>query len=412
MTPRSAAGLRDAHDRVLAGEDDARVSDAIAASWRRAVAQGIDPEHQRPGRFHEVDDTLRLRAEHPLAPYLPVVTGLLGDSSISDDHLVVVTDTSGEVLWRIGSSAALRQAESIEFVEGANWSEGGIGTNAISQCLVTGAASDLVGGQHLVHSHHDWLCSAAPVIDPGTGDMVAVLDVSAPVSLQPVAAGALVRTAARLIEEMMRADDLRRRASARPEVRAVAQVAVTLLGRMPRVRVGGSVHELTPRRADILALLTSREAGWTADELADSLYGERGVASSVRAEIHRLRDVLGPALESGPYRLLADHVTTDVWSVRRALARGDLAQALERYSGPLLPGSASLEVGLLRAELHQVLRGAVLRADDVGLLARWVDGGGADDLAALAELVRLLPPEGLARSMYAARLARLDARLG
>ncbi len=145
MGRRSVAGLREAHDRVLAGEDDVRVSDQIAASWRRAVAQGIDPERQRPRRFREVDDTVRLRAEHPLAPYIPVVTGLLGDSSISDDHLVVVTDVSGEVLWRIGSTAALRVAESIEFVEGANWSEGGIGTNAISQCLVTGAAVDLVG---------------------------------------------------------------------------------------------------------------------------------------------------------------------------------------------------------------------------------------------------------------------------
>ncbi|KQZ88567.1 hypothetical protein ASD62_03815 [Phycicoccus sp. Root563] len=411
MGRRSVAGLREAHDRVLAGEDDARVSDQIAASWRRAVAQGIDPERQRPRRFHEVDDTVRLRAEHPLAPYIPVVTGLLGDSSISDDHLVVVTDVSGEVLWRIGSAAALRVAESIEFVEGANWSEGGIGTNAISQSLVTGSAVDLVGGQHLVHSHHGWLCSAAPITDPGTGDMVAVLDVSAPVGLEPVAAGALVRTAARLIEEMMRGDALRRRAQSQPALRAVAQIGVNLLGARPTVRVGGVVHELTPRRADILALLTSREPGWSADELAGALYGDRGVPSSVRAEVHRLREVLGPRLESSPYRLGGDGVSVDVWSVRRALAAGDLTRALERYAGPLRPGSGSLEVALLRAELHETLRGAVLRSGDAGLLARWVDGGGADDVAALEALLAALPVGSLASSLYAARLARLDATL-
>lgn len=241
--------------------------------------------------------------------------------------------------------------------------------------------------------------------------MVAVLDVSAPVGLEPVAAGALVRTAARLIEELMRGDALRRRAQAQPELRAVAQVVVSLLGPRPTVRVGGTVHDLTPRRADILALLTSRESGWSADELAEALYGERGVPSSVRAEVHRLRDVLGPRLGSSPYRLGGDGVSVDVWAVRRALAVGDLTRALERYAGPLRPGSGSLEVVLLQAELHESMRGAVLGSGDPGLLARWVDGGGADDVVALGALLAVLPVGSLASSLYAARLARLEASL-
>ncbi len=133
--------------------------------------------------------------------------------------------------------------------------------------------------------------------------------------------------------------------------------------------------------------------------------------SSVRAEVHRLREVLGPRLDSAPYRLGGDGVSVDVWSVRRALAAGDLARALERYAGPLRPGSGSLEVALLRAELHETLRGAVLRSGDAGMLARWVDGGGADDVVALQALLTVLPAGGLASSLYAARLARLDASL-
>ena len=88
---------------------------------------------------------------------------------------------------------------------------------------------------------------------------------------------------------------------------------------------------------------------------------------------------------------MATGVSVDVWSVRRALAAGDLTRALERYAGPLRPGSGSLEVALLRAELHETLRGAVLRSGDAGLLARWVDGGGADDVAALEALLAVLP---------------------
>ena len=45
--------------------------------------------------------------------------------------VVVVTDADGVLLWREGSAAVRRQADALGFAEGADWSEGSVGTNAI-----------------------------------------------------------------------------------------------------------------------------------------------------------------------------------------------------------------------------------------------------------------------------------------
>ncbi|MCD5341428.1 hypothetical protein LR392_04185 [Arthrobacter sp. AK04] len=77
----------------------------------------------------------------------------------------------------MGSREALRRADRLEFSEGADWSEAGIGTNAISEALVTGGPVQLFSAEHLVRTHHDWACTAAPITDPLTGALLGVLDV-------------------------------------------------------------------------------------------------------------------------------------------------------------------------------------------------------------------------------------------
>lgn len=411
-----AGGLRDAHDRVLQGEPDARIRPEVAASWRRALAAGIDPDGQQPARFREVRETLDLRRGHVLAPYIPVLQDLLADESSGAGHLVVVTDVSGEVLWRLGSRDALRVAERIEFVEGANWSETGIGTNAISHALVHGRPSQMLTGEHLVRTHHDWVCTAVPIRHARTREVVGVLDVSSPLALHSAGVWPMVRMGARLLEELMRSDLASAPAESAPVPTSVGErwfIGPFGPGR-PTIRpgAGGRAPALTLRRAEILALLSSRPHGWSADELATALYGDDGVTSSVRAEVHRIRAVLGDAVTSHPYRLVDGEVDSDLGEVRRALAGGDVSAAVAAYTGRLLPTSGNREVGLLRDELHEALRRSVLASGRTGVLRAWVDGPGADDVEALGRLLPLLPQQDSATAVLAARLHRLDLQLG
>lgn len=77
---------------------------------------------------------------------------------------------------------------------------------------------------------------------------------------------------------------------------------------VPRVRVTGPeaawTRDLTPRHAEILlALVDAGEAGRTAAGLAEDLFGDPTRLVTVRAEVSRLRRLLGGLLRSQPYRL-------------------------------------------------------------------------------------------------------------
>ena len=196
--------LRAAHETTMSGTPDSHLSPSLIKSWQRSLALGINPDQHRPLHRHEVSEARSLSAGHRLAAVMPALSQLLADETVTGRHLLIVTDHEGEVLWRVGSKQALRLADSLEFVEGADWSESGVGTNAISEALVTGAPAQLFSAEHLVRTHHDWACTASPIRDPLTGEIVGVLDVSGPFESVTPDSLRLVRCGVRLAEELLK----------------------------------------------------------------------------------------------------------------------------------------------------------------------------------------------------------------
>jgi hypothetical protein len=122
---------------------------------------------------------------------------------------------------------------------------------------------------------------------------------------------------------------------------------------------GQPVH-ITQRQFEILAVLAIRGPVGS-EELYDLIYGEREVSqTTLKAEISHLRHALGGAIESRPYRLSVG-VEVDVTDALGALHDGDLASALKRYAGRLLPASESPYVTELRNHVDVSMRAAVLR---------------------------------------------------
>jgi hypothetical protein len=122
--------------------------------------------------------------------------------------------------------------------------------------------------------------------------------------------------------------------------RSRPSLRLKLLGAaQPLAVVRGREIALTLRRAEVLALLLLHPAGLTAEQLMLQLYGDEGNPTTVRAEMHRLRNLLGDGiLDTKPYRIIAD-VTGDVTEVQAAVRAGELVQAMDLYSGPLLERS-------------------------------------------------------------------------
>jgi hypothetical protein len=203
-------------------------------------------------------------------------------------------------------------------------------------------------------------------------------------------------------------------AMSRLQARAAGGLQLQALGRPDMVlTAGGRSLRLSLRHSEILAVLATHPGGLSGDELAVMLYPGDVSPATLRAEVVRLRSLLGAdVLASRPYRLCAE-VTSDWSAVAARLAAGDLAGALQLYPGPLLPQSEAPEVVRLRADLHGWLRALVLADGGQELVVNWTQSRwGADDLEMWHRQCALLPSRSPLRPRAEAMVERLDAELG
>ena len=209
------AGL--GHDEVQEGDQD-DVREPIAASWRRSVAAGIDPVgHQLAPVVADEDETQMLWEEHPLARAAPLIHECLAAVAEDADHLVVITDANGVLLSVEGSpSLRLRAADHMNFTEGTLWSEPGAGTNAIGTAIAADHAVQVFGPEHFNEVVQRWTCSAAPIHDPETGDLLGVIDLTGDFSTVQPHSLAVATATAQAVEAWLRLEmqehDLRLRA--------------------------------------------------------------------------------------------------------------------------------------------------------------------------------------------------------
>ncbi|GAB2606334.1 transcriptional regulator [Paractinoplanes abujensis] len=211
---RHARELRRVHDAVLAGDRPPhRPRALVERSWSRVLGLGLDPARANARDPVPFDEVERLRRESPLAL---VADDLL---RLADGFLLVITGADGVILWRAGPSGLLRRADGLGFAEGADWTEAAVGTNAIGTALVEAAPVQLFSAEHFEQAQHAWYCTAHPVHDPRTGDLLGIVDVSGPALTLHPAIEALVETGVRLAEAQLwrhhadRLDRLRRSAA-------------------------------------------------------------------------------------------------------------------------------------------------------------------------------------------------------
>ncbi|MEO3932235.1 GAF domain-containing protein [Micrococcaceae bacterium Sec7.4] len=421
-----ARALRKAHEATVSGTPSPHLSASLVKSWQRSLAMGINPDQHRPVHRHEVSEARSLSAGHRLAAVMPALSQLLADETATGRHLLIVTDHEGEVLWRVGSKQALKLADSLEFVEGADWSEAGVGTNAISEALVTGAPAQLFSAEHLVRTHHDWACTASPIRDPLTGEVLGVLDVSGPFESVTPDSLRLVRCGVRLAEELLKSaappvgSEHRTRnasgidSSGRADAGVQAQLMLRLLGDAPTAALDGGIRRpLTLRRAEILALLASRTQGWSADELAYEIHGDAGTASAIRTEMHRIRSLLGSMVEANPYRFSSTvRVVTDASVVAGHLRDGRVAEAFAAYPAKFLNRSNNLAIGFMRDELNEAVGASVRASGDPRLMLQWCTSDmGSSDTAAAALAGTLMGPLDPRGQLVTARMERVEREL-
>ncbi len=148
----------------------------ILNSWKRSVELAVEPGRKIavPRILGDADERARdrlLRAAAPIARHL-------ADTLSDVGYATVITDQHGTILDLHGDPAVRRRLDRVGFETGSDWSEESAGTNAIGTALRDERPLQLMSAEHYCDGWQELTCTAAPIRDPQTGDVLGVLDIT------------------------------------------------------------------------------------------------------------------------------------------------------------------------------------------------------------------------------------------
>ncbi|MEP6563034.1 MAG: transcriptional regulator [Nakamurella sp.] len=427
---RSQRGLLDrAYDDFISTGSVATLRPVVADSWRLSRASGVSPDGVLPSIDMLDAELEEYRSTHPLAAVMPLIRRLLIDEAEEAGAIVVVADADARLLWVEGDAALRRLAEGMNWVAGSRWDERTTGTNAPAAAMRLDHALQVFAREHYASNVANWSCTAAPIHDPITGRVLGALDITGRDDVAAPAVLSLVRAAVAAAEselrvlamrpKQQRATSGRRTRSTLPTTQLVKSKSIvaqvmSVLGRdraLLAEESGGASIELSVRHSELLFLLSQHTEGYTADQLAIALHERDVPAVTVRAELSRLRALLpGLGLTGRPYRITAP-LRTDVATVRACLAATDVAGAVARYPGQILPSSDSPEVQAEREHLHREIRSAVLSSPDGAAVLKFANSPcSREDALVWRHAITLADPA--TRPVLTEHLRRIELEIG
>lgn len=169
----------------------AGVPDVVAASWERSQSAGVSAHRAVPSYTEDIDASSRLvRSARPVLDQL--------GADIADMALVIaLTDHRARLIQRIDVSSGMgRLLDRVEFAPGFTYAEDTVGTNGVGTAIESGQAISVVGAEHYSEHLQQFACTGAPVVDPITGRLEGILDVSTVAQSWSPLMHALVKSAA------------------------------------------------------------------------------------------------------------------------------------------------------------------------------------------------------------------------
>ncbi|WP_092766391.1 transcriptional regulator [Acinetobacter sp. DSM 11652] len=292
--------------------------------------------------------------------------------------VLAVGDINSTIIWTEASQQMRKAAERVHFIEGGQWREEVVGTNALALTLKTEKSSCVFSNEHYMESIHDWVCYAAPIVDPFSKQLIGVLDLSTTWDHHNSFGLLAAERCASLIQSALL--NYQRQ-----------HLFIRTFG-IPQVIFNGRTLVVTPRQIEILTILALCPQGLSLDSLHQALYGERKVSmGTLKAEMSQLRDLLGGMLGSRPYKLLA-HIEADFLQIENALDVGFVDKALQQVNGVMLAKTESPFLCSWRNCLDSRLSEAIFNYCDVEVLLKYI-ARNPDAVDAIERLMELSPQD-------------------
>ncbi len=180
------------------------VNSTLSRSWLRSQRAGLSPTDPPVAPPVSSGSELRraLACEFDLLAHARPVMEFVFEQMKDSGSMVVLADPQGLLLHSLGDAEFLQRAERVSLQPGALWREEYRGTNAIGTTLVEQQPIVIQGAEHYLDRNSFLTCAAAPVM-ASDGRLRGVLDISGDQRAHHPHTFALVRSAARMIEDRL-----------------------------------------------------------------------------------------------------------------------------------------------------------------------------------------------------------------
>lgn len=185
-------------------------SDAIRESHARCQGFGLTHRDRLDFSAEALADfkLAQERCARLQAQALPVMEMLL-DQVAGTSNVVCLADDKGTILMSAGRGSSIEFAERVALRPGVSWAEAAKGTNAVGTALVAESDVFVHANEHFVQSNQILTCAASPIMDH-SGGVIGVLDVTGDQHAFHPHTMALVKVAARTIENYWFCDNFSR----------------------------------------------------------------------------------------------------------------------------------------------------------------------------------------------------------
>ena len=149
---------------------------AILNSWQRCLNYEISPDGTSPPFLNPQELKDRIKMNQECIDALEPVVSSVDDLIECSNHLVALVDPEGFVLRTYGNQQIQDMLSRLNFGVGANWNERFAGTTAVGIALKTRQPTHVFHAEHYCQKLHQFSCTAVPIFDPLTKDIIGVLN--------------------------------------------------------------------------------------------------------------------------------------------------------------------------------------------------------------------------------------------
>jgi transcriptional regulator of acetoin/glycerol metabolism len=149
---------------------------SIVDSWERCRALKVNLHVHAPAKLSPEQLEHRLSALNEYLENIEPVIARVEKLVETSKYMISFVDADGYILTTRGDPSLLSVMETLNFQVGANWSEKCAGTTAVGVALATGQPSQVFHAEHFCKELHGFTCSAVPIKDPFTKQVIGVID--------------------------------------------------------------------------------------------------------------------------------------------------------------------------------------------------------------------------------------------